>query len=50
MLRSGEKTSITDVSVRCGFNTIRNFNRAFRDITGYSPRTLPEDYELPCAR
>ena len=47
MLRSGEKTSITDVSVRCGFNTIRNFNRAFRDITGYSPRTLPEDYELP---
>lgn len=46
MLQSEDRTSITDVSVRCGFNTIRNFNRAFRDITGYSPRTLPKDYVL----
>ena len=46
MLRGGGKKSVTDVSLRCGFGTIRNFNRAFREITGYSPRTLPADYEL----
>lgn len=46
MLKSDSKASITDVSLRCGFNTIRNFNRAFRGITGYSPRSMPKDYVL----
>lgn len=36
--------SITDVSASCGFNTIRNFNRVFKSMTGYSPNRLPPDY------
>ena len=46
MLKRDDKASITDVSVRCGFGTIRNFNRAFRGITGYAPSAMPKDYEL----
>ena len=30
----------------CGFNTIRNFNRVFKELTGYTPRTLPKDYRF----
>ena len=36
--------SITEISSECGFNTIRNFNRVFRNFTGYSPNNLPSDY------
>ena len=35
---------ITDVATKCGFNTIRNFNRVFKDFTGYTPNTLPKNY------
>lgn len=38
--------SITDISAQCGFDTIRHFNRVFKNITGMSPRQLPEDYTL----
>lgn len=38
--------SITEISTRCGFDTIRHFNRVFKNITGMSPRELPEDYVL----
>ncbi len=31
---------------RCGFSSIRNFNRVFRKITSYSPKSLPENYDL----
>ena len=34
--------SMTEISMGCGFETIRTFNRVFRQITGYSPRELPE--------
>lgn len=37
---------VTDVMLRCGFNTIRSFNRAFKLITDYTPRTLPKGYVL----
>ena len=36
--------SITEISTDCGFNTIRNFNRVFKNLTGYSPNNLPSDY------
>ncbi|MBE6667780.1 MAG: AraC family transcriptional regulator [Ruminococcaceae bacterium] len=42
-LRAGGM-SVTEVSASCGFNTIRNFNRVFKSMTGYSPNSLPEDY------
>ena len=38
------KMNITQISISCGFNTIRNFNRVFKSLTGYTPKTLPEDF------
>ncbi len=38
--------SMTEIADRSGFGTIRNFNRVFRAVTGYSPRELPEGYLL----
>ena len=38
--------SMTDIAMNCGFETIRNFNRVFKQITGYSPRELPDGYVL----
>ena len=38
--------TMTNVSLKCGFATVRNFNRVFKQITGYSPRALPEDYVI----
>lgn len=38
--------SVTDIAFQCGFDTIRHFNRVFRDITGMSPRQMPADYVL----
>lgn len=40
------RLSVTEVSTQCGFNTIRHFNRIFKDITGISPRQLTADYVL----
>lgn len=37
---------ITDVAMSCGFNTIRNFNRVFRQCTGYTPKQMPKDYRF----
>ena len=45
MLRRGD-TTVTKIADACGFNTIRNFNRVFKSFTGYSPNTLPSDYEF----
>lgn len=39
-----QKLSVTEVASRCGFDTIRHFNRVFRDITGMTPRELPQNY------
>lgn len=41
-----ERLSVTDIASRCGFDTIRHFNRVFREFTGFSPRELPENYVL----
>lgn len=44
-LHEGSLT-VTEISKSCGFNTIRNFNRVFKEQTGYTPRTLPKDYRF----
>ncbi len=36
----------TEIAAECGFSTIRNFNRVFKEITGYSPSEIPEDFIL----
>ena len=38
--------TVTEIANRCGFNTIRNFNRVFKCFTGYAPNSLPADYEF----
>lgn len=37
-------SAITKIAISCGFGTIRNFNRVFKSVTGYSPRELPATY------
>lgn len=46
LIQSGEKLSMTEISSQCGFSTVRNFNRVFRQYTGYSPSTLPERFVM----
>lgn len=46
LLDSAPTMKITDVMLRCGFNTIRSFNRVFREVTGFTPTTPPPGYVL----
>lgn len=46
LLRSGEDMTMTEIAERCGFATIRNFNRIFREFTGSAPSRLPKDFVL----
>lgn len=36
--------NVTEVADKCGFGTIRNFNRIFKLLTGYAPSALPKGY------
>ena len=40
MLQSKPDLSVTQVADACGFGTIRNFNRIFKELTGFAPRDL----------
>lgn len=46
ILKAEPQASSSDIALRCGFNTLRSFNRVFRKVTGYSPKQLPEQYSL----
>ena len=46
LLASEHNMKMTDVMSRCGFNTIRSFNRTFKEITSYSPKQIPPGYAL----
>ena len=37
--------SILDISGSCGYNNISNFNRAFRRVTGKTPREYRKDMQ-----
>ena len=39
LIRSTSR-SLSDIAFACGFQSIRSFNRAFRDITGAAPSAL----------
>lgn len=45
MLQSKKNIKITDVAISCGFSTLRNFNRLFKEITGFTPKQLPDGYK-----
>ncbi|MCW3466937.1 AraC family transcriptional regulator [Chitinophaga nivalis] len=44
-LAGGSFDSIATVAYNCGFNSIANFNRVFKTVTGKSPRTYLREYE-----
>ena len=46
LLRERKDLSMTEISIRCGFETIRNFNRIFKQYTGFAPRDLPDGFLL----
>lgn len=46
LLASGEDITMADLMARCGFNTLRNFNRVFKAVTGYTPTSLPAGFSL----
>lgn len=38
--------NITEIALTCGFQTIRNFNRIFKEYTGYCPSNVPDNYNF----
>ena len=44
MIHDNPNYPITHIADLCGFSTIRNFNRIFKEFTGYSPSTIPQEY------
>lgn len=47
LLKAGDDISMTEISLQCGFDSIRNFNRIFKKYTGHTPRSLPRDFIFP---
>ncbi len=43
MLKEGRLT-VSEIAHASGFGTIRHFNRVFKELTGYSPCKLPNDF------
>ena len=39
-----KKLNMTEISIFCGFGSIRNFNRVFKELTRYNPKKLPDNY------
>ena len=38
--------TMSEVMRRCGFYSLRSFNRVFKELTGYTPTQLPEGFSL----
>lgn len=43
MMQNNAITS-KDLMVQTGFGTLRNFNRVFKEVTGFSPKSLPDTF------
>ena len=46
ILNEQPNITMADLMSRSGFNTLRNFNRVFKDLTGFAPSHLPADFML----
>ena len=38
--------TMTEIALACGFGTIRNFNRTFKALTGYTPTKMPMEFQF----
>ncbi len=45
LLQKGE-LSVTEIALFCGFDSIRTFNRNFKELTGYTPTDLPKNFDM----
>ncbi|RZL49014.1 MAG: AraC family transcriptional regulator [Pedobacter sp.] len=43
-LTSGNFENISAVAYTCGFNSLTNFNRVFKSVMGYAPKSYIENY------
>jgi xylan 1,4-beta-xylosidase len=46
MIKYQPTLTVTEIAMQCGFDTIRNFNRVFKKLTGFSPKATPSNYVL----
>lgn len=46
LLAEEDDVTVATVMAECGFNTLRNFNRVFHEITGFAPKNIPPDFSL----
>ena len=46
MIQANRSVPVTEISDQCGFGTIRNFNRIFKELTGFPPSQIPQDFLL----
>lgn len=46
VLARSPKITMAELMRLCGFNSLRNLNRVFKDITGHTPTQLPPGYTL----
>ncbi len=46
ILQRDPSAPMTEIAEHCGFATIRNFNRIFKELTGFAPSRLPRNYSL----
>ncbi len=46
ILRAEPDITMAALMAECGFNTLRNFNRVFKEVTGCAPSQLPANFVL----
>jgi len=44
LMMQNSSISSKELMIQTGFGTLRNFNRVFKEVTGYSPKNLPESF------
>ena len=44
LLQNNRDMSMADIAEKCGFQTIRNFNRIFKAYTNYTPSNIPSNF------
>ena len=45
-LQNKKDVSMSEIAEKCGFQTIRNFNRIFKSYTNYTPSNIPSNFSF----